>query len=186
MLLQDDASTELSKEIYWNIIKLVLHQAAMKTLVLPCPDVIKWITRKVEHQHWSILNFEGKVVASYKDFMIKQMYHLKEASIKISLEWLTQKSESNDLLTILKGWWFEGNLRTNPATIEWKTSKFRKTIQIIVILLSRVFGRNDGSTFPDKWISIIYQIITSGATLNWGELISSNLDNQLKKVHKDH
>ena len=34
--------------------------------------------------------------------------------------------------------------------------------------------------------AIIYQIMTSGATLNWGELISSNLDNQLKKVHKDH
>jgi hypothetical protein len=52
-------------------------------------------------------------------------------------------------------------------------------------LLSRVFGRN-GSTFLDKWILIIYQIITSGANLNWGELISSNLDNQLKKVNKEH
>ena len=30
------------------------------------------------------------------------------------------------------------------------------------------------------------QIMTSGATLNWGELISSNLDNQLKKVYKYH
>ena len=57
---------------------------------------------------------------------------------------------------------------------------------IIVILLSRVFERKDGSTFPDKWIPIIYQIMTSRATLNWGELISSNLDNKLKKVHKDH
>ena len=28
--------------------------------------------------------------------------------------------------------------------------------------------------------------MTSGVTLNWGELISSNLDNQLKKVHKYH
>ena len=59
-------------------------------------------------------------------------------------------------------------------------------MQIIVILLSRVFRRKYGSTLPDKWIPIIYQIITSGTTLNWGELISSNLDNQLKKVHKEH
>ena len=28
--------------------------------------------------------------------------------------------------------------------------------------------------------------MTSRVTLNWGELISYNLDNQLKKVHKDH
>ena len=51
MLLQDDASTELSKEIYHNIIKLGLHRVAIKTLVLPCSDVIEWITRKVDHQH---------------------------------------------------------------------------------------------------------------------------------------
>ena len=96
-----------------------------------------------------------------------------------------QKSESTDLLTILKGWLSKGQFRTKFASAEWKTFKFRKSVQIIVILLSRVFGRKDGSTFPDKWISIIYQIITSGATLNWGKLISSNLDIQLRKVHKD-
>jgi hypothetical protein len=56
----------------------------------------------------------------------------------------------------------------------------------IGILLSRVFERKDGTTFRDKWIPIIYHIITNESTLNWGELISSNLDNQLKKVHKDH
>ena len=145
----------------------------MKTLVLPCPDVIEWITRKIDHQHRSILNYEGN-----------QMHHLKEAYIKVSPKWLKHKSESADLLTILKGWWSEGNFRTKSATAEWKTSKFRKSVQIIVIFLSRVFGRKDGSTFSDKWILIIYQIITSGATLNWGELISSNLDNKLKKLIK--
>jgi hypothetical protein len=132
------------------------------------------------------LNVEGKVLASYKPSMINQMYHLKEATLKISPEWLKQKSESADLLTILKGWWSEGHFRSKLATVEWKTFKFRKTIQIIMILLSRVFRRKDGSTFSDKWILIIYQIITSEVTLNWGELISSNLDNQLKKVHKEH
>lgn len=118
--------------------------------------------------------------------MINQMYHLKEATIKISPKWLMQKSESANLLTILKGWWSEVHFRRKPATVEWKISRFRKTVQIIVILVSRVFRRKDGSTFSNKWIPIIYQIITSGATVNWGELISLNLGNQLKKVHKEH
>ena len=121
MLLQDDASTKLSKEIYRNIIKSGLHRAAMKTLILPCLDVIEWITRKVDHQHGSILNFEGKTVTNYKLYMINQMYHLKEASIKISPEWLKQKSEYVDMLTILKGWWFKCQFRSKPATTEWKT-----------------------------------------------------------------
>ena len=64
MLLHDDVSTELSKEVYRNIIKSRLHRVAVKTLVLTCVDVIEWITRKVDHQHRSILNHEGKSMAS--------------------------------------------------------------------------------------------------------------------------
>ena len=166
MLLQNDASTELSKEVYKNIIKSGLHRATVKTPILSCPDVIEWITRKIDHHHRSILNAKRKVVANYKPSFINQIYHLKEATVKISPDSLKQKSESVDMLTILKGWWSEGNFRSKPANVEWKTSKFKKTVQIIVILLSRLFGRKDGSTFPDKWIPSIYQIMTSGATLN--------------------
>jgi hypothetical protein len=47
--LQNDVSSELSKEIYKNIIKSGLHRATIKTPVLPCPDVVEWITRKIDH-----------------------------------------------------------------------------------------------------------------------------------------
>ena len=101
-------------------------------------------------------------------------------------ELVRPKNEVVDFLTIMKGWWSEGQFRAKSASAEWKTSKFRKSVQIICILLSKFFKRKDGSTFLDKWIPIIYQIITSGSTLNWGELISSNLDAQLRKFQKDH
>ena len=125
-------------------------------------------------------------MSNYKDLMFNQMYHLKEAYIQLSPTWLEQKSESAYFLTILKGWWSQGHFRTKFAAMEWKTSKLRKSVHIIFILLSIFFRRNDGSTFLNKWILIIYQIITSGETLNWGEIISSNLDNKLKRVHKEH
>jgi hypothetical protein len=166
VLLQNDASTELSKEVYKNIIKSGLHRATVKTPILSCPDVIEWITRKIDHQHRSILNAKGKAMANYKPSLINQIYHLKEAAIKISPDWLKQKSESANMLTILNGWWYKGNFRSKPANVEWKTSKLRKIVQIIVILLSRLFRRKDGSTFPNKWIPIIYQIMTGRATLN--------------------
>ena len=124
VLLQNDASTELSKEVYKNSIKSALHRATVKTPILSCPDVIEWITRKTDHQHRSILNAEGKDVANYKPSMINQIYYLKEETVKISPDWLKQKCESTDMLTILKGWWSEGNFRSKPANVEWKTSKF--------------------------------------------------------------
>ena len=43
--------------------------------------------------------------------------------IKISPDWLKQKSESVDMLTILKGWWSAGNFRSKPANVEWKTDR---------------------------------------------------------------
>jgi hypothetical protein len=52
----------------------------------------------------------------------------------------------------------------------------------MVIPLSRIFRRKDASHFLDKWILTIHQVISSGSILNWGEIISSNLDIQLKKV----
>jgi hypothetical protein len=104
----------------------------------------------------------------------------------VTPEWLKKKSKSLGFLTIMKGWWSEGQFRDKFASAEWKNSKIGKSIQIIVNLLLILFGRKDGSNFPDKWIPIIYHIITSGSTLNWGELISSNLDVQLRKAQKDH
>ena len=83
-------------------------------------------------------------------------------------------------------WWYEEQFRVKPSPLEWKTSMFRKSIQIIVILLERVFERKDASSFLEKWIPIIHQVITHGSTLNWGELISSSLDIQLKKAQKEH
>ena len=56
----------------------------------------------------------------------------------------------------------------------------------MVILLSRIFRRKDALTFLDKWIPIIHRVITSESILNWGEIISSNLDSQLKKVQSEH
>ena len=130
-LLLNDATTVLSKEIYKNIIKSGLHRATIKTPILPCLDVIEWITRKINHQHRSILNAEGKVVANYKPSMINQIYHLKEAIVKISPNCLKQKSESADMLTILKGWWSEGNFRSKPTNVEWKLPNSRRQCKLL-------------------------------------------------------
>ena len=114
----------------------------------------------------------------------------KENSNKLSYSWFKWKTCSFFNFGSEPSRLFQIQLDESQIPVFWfrsskfmKTSKFRKTVQIVVILLSRLFGRKDGSTFPDKWIPI-YQIMTSGATLNWGELISSNLDNQLKKLQK--
>lgn len=66
-------STKLRKDIYKNIIKSGLHRASIKTPILPCLDVIVWITRKVDHENRAVLNFEDKSVASYKASLFNEI-----------------------------------------------------------------------------------------------------------------
>ena len=166
VILQDDPSTELSKSIYKNISKSGLHWATARSPILPCTDMIEWITQRVDHESGTILNFEDKNVTSYQAPILNRLYHFNEAHVKVTLEWLKQKNDSHYFLSIMKGWWVEGQFRTKSSYNEWKTSKFIKSIQIIVILLARVFEQKYASSFLDKWIPIIYQVITSGSTLN--------------------
>ena len=70
VFLQDDPSTELRKSIYKNIAKSGLQWATTKTPVLQCPDVIEWMTRRVDHESKTIINFEDKNVANYQDLVL--------------------------------------------------------------------------------------------------------------------
>ena len=157
---------ELNKIIYKSTSKSGLHWAATKILVLPCLDVIEWMTRRIDHESRIIINLKDKNVANYQVPIPNQLYHFKEAQVNVTPEWLKDKTKYVDLLSIMKGWWSEGQCREKPSPIEWRTSKFRKSIQIIIIFLERVFRRKDASIFPEKWIPIIHQVIQHGSTLN--------------------
>ena len=91
VLLQDYPSTKLSKRIYKNISKFRLHRAVEKAPVLSYTDVIEWMTRKIDHESRTILNFEDKHVANYQDPVLNQLYHFKEAQVKVTPEWLKNK-----------------------------------------------------------------------------------------------
>lgn len=138
-IFQDDPSTKISKVIYKNISKSRLHREVSKTPILPSPDVIKCMTWRIDHESRTILNFKDKHVASYQAPMLNQLYQFKEAQVRVTPKWLESKNESIDFIFIMKGWWSEGNCRSNPTPIGWGTSKLRKRIQIMVIFMSRIF-----------------------------------------------
>ena len=109
LLLQDDPCRELSKDIYKNISKSRIYRVFSKPLILPCPNVVEWITRKVDHSNQILLNYEEKHGASYQRYTIHIMYHFKEPQIKITQEFLQSKAKTIDYLAQMNGWWAEGN-----------------------------------------------------------------------------
>lgn len=93
MFVKDFPSTKISNEIYQNISKSELYRDASKPLILPCMDVIEWLTKRVNHQSRTLLDFEGNHVARYKPSMLHHMYHFKEPQIKVTREWIQRKVE---------------------------------------------------------------------------------------------
>ena len=83
---------------------------------------------KSDHENRTILNFEDKSVDSYQTSILNQLYHFKEAHVEVTPEWLKQKHDFANFLSIMKGWWSEGQFRAKFAFVEWKTSKLRKSI----------------------------------------------------------
>ena len=62
------------------------------------------MSQRIDHERRTILNFEGKHVASYQSIILDQMYHFKEVQVKVTPEWLQSKTKSIDFLTIMKRW----------------------------------------------------------------------------------
>ena len=80
------------------ISKSGLHRAEAKTPVLPCPDVIEWMTRRIDHESRKILNFEDKHVAIYQALILNQLYHFEEAQVNVTSEWLKNKTKFVDFI----------------------------------------------------------------------------------------
>ena len=96
--LQEDQSTEIDNGIYKNIYKFGMHQVVSRTLVLPYSDVIEWFTWKIDHESRTILNLEDKHVSIYQYLILNQLYHFKEAHVKVTPEWLKSKTKSINFL----------------------------------------------------------------------------------------
>ena len=88
VLLQDDRSREITKYIYKNIYKFGLHWEATKTPILPCLNVIEWMSQRIDHESRKFLNFENKHVLSYQAPVLNKLYHFKESHIKVTPKWL--------------------------------------------------------------------------------------------------
>ena len=77
-------SAKVRKGIYKNISRDLLYRATTKSPILPCLDVIEWLTRRIDHERGTIINLKKKHVASYQALVLNQMYHFKESQVIVT------------------------------------------------------------------------------------------------------
>ena len=61
------------------------------------------MTKRIYHESRTILNLKDKNVAIYQALVLNQLHHFKEYQVKVALEWLKDRTESVDFLSIMKG-----------------------------------------------------------------------------------
>ena len=72
------------------------------------------MTQRIDHESRTIINIEYKHVANYQAPILNQLYHFKEAQVKVTPEWLWNKIDSVDFLSIVKESSLKDSSEKNP------------------------------------------------------------------------
>ena len=109
-------------------------------------------------------NVERQGYAAYSPGYVALAYHLPEAQVFLSDDWLNKIRM--DLVETLKNMLLQGKHYRYRPMGDYDTSSLRPPYRFIVLMLNRIFGRAHGRFFKLEWIPIIFYVATQGTVFN--------------------
>ena len=103
-------------------------------------------------------NVEKQGYAAYIPGYVALAYHLPEAQIFLSDDWLN--NIRMDLVETMKRMLFPGKHFRNRPTGDYDTASLRTPYRFIALMLNRIFGRAHGRFFKLEWMPIIFYVAT--------------------------
>ena len=161
------------ESIYDNIEKFSLMKVATRPELFPCSEVIGWILPREDVTTMILVNVEGQGYAAFSPGYVALAYHLPEAQVFLSNDWLD--NIRMDLVETLKKMLLQGKLYRYRPTSEYDTASLRAPYRFIALMLNRIFGRAHGRLFKLEWIPIIFHVATQGTVFNWASMVSSSI-----------
>ena len=161
------------ESIYANIARSALMKVATRPELFPCSEVIGWIFPRADTTTMIIENVEGQGYAAFSPGYVALAYHLPEAQVFLSDDWLN--NIRMDLVETLKRMMLQGKHYQYRLTSEYDTVSLRAPYRFIALMLNRIFGRAHGRLFKFEWIPIMFHVATQGTVFNWASLVSSSL-----------
>ena len=118
-------------------------------------------------------NVDKQGYAAYSPGYVVLAYHLPEAQIFLTEDWLRNIRMS--LVETLKRMLMLGrNFRARPMG-EYDTASLRTAYRFIALMLNKIFGRAHGKSFKLEWMPIIFYVATQGTIFNWANIVSNSL-----------
>ena len=136
--------------IYANIERSMLMRVATRPELFACLEVIGWILPREDVTTMILAIVDKQGYASYSPGYISLAYHLPEAQVYLTEDWL--KKINLDLVETLKRMLVPGkSFRTRPSG-EYGIATLRTPYRFISLMLNRIFGRAHGKSFKLGWV----------------------------------
>ena len=109
-------------------------------------------------------DMENKGFSSFAPTFLSAAYSFLEKEISMTIEWV--KSLKLDYTTTAKMTMVEGKTFRNKQLGEYETTHLKTPYILIVLSLTKICGRADGSFYKFGWITLIYCIAIKGIVFN--------------------
>ena len=126
--------------------------------------MIEWILQKVVSRIWVIRDHARKSFSNLKG-QDAEVYHAIPTQEKnFNAEWAT--THVVPILETLRGWWEDPEKFKFTKDQEYKTTGLKGVYNLVAVMLCRMYGRQDATTFNGTWVSLMYIVTTYGTGFN--------------------
>ena len=118
-------------------------------------------------------NVEDKGITSFTPTFIVKEYNLPTSKISMTTKWV--KNLKFDYIGITKMKVVEGKTYRNKQSGEYETANLHTSYRMVVLMLNRIFDKDDGRTYKFGWIPLIYYLPMKGTIFNCADIVSNRL-----------
>ena len=122
-------------------------------------------------------NVEDKGFASFTPRFIAKAYILLPLEIGTKTE--SVKNLKFDYIATMKMMVDEGNNFRYKQSGEYETAHLCTPYRLVVLMLNRIFGRDDGRTYKFGWIPLTYYVAMIRTIFNWADIVANGLSTSI-------
>ena len=105
---------------------------------------------------------------------------LPEREQTFTEEWAT--THAVPITDTLRGWWEEPKKFKIKKDLEYQVAGLIKVYKLVAVMLCRMYGRPDATTFSVSWLPLMHFITIYGTRFNWSNLLIAALKTNISTV----
>jgi len=172
-----------------RMLKNGIVQAACFPPTMLCPELMLECAKHYNHEKRCIMTREGKVLAYLRKEAIAKAFDIpsykttifcdKESALQLYLAGPEKCME-----VINNNWLVQPMPHVSKVPKKLHKSDFHQEINYMVVFLNRIMGCPQSANFEPWMFFYIEEIISGKRMIDWAEMISSNIDDQLKGLQE--